>query len=204
MDGSVQLQRSGQIRTFDRQERCAAGIAQRLTLGCYVCWCACVMSVCACVKEKYRNAIALKHFRFASSDFLFYLSTPKVANTNPNCVLKTDIICDRAPPTVTFTLIPAVQGTTKAARPFHPYNTNHPGFRLYIRRVRPAQAGEARREQSEHVRTGAAVQQVRVGAGAQGGPGEHIENEIGEEGQRCEGRQETLGAQSSFASSVLV
>lgn len=49
-------------------------------------------------------------FRLFCSDFLSYLSTPKVANTNPNCVLKTDILCDRAPPTVTFTLLPAVQG----------------------------------------------------------------------------------------------
>lgn len=44
------------------------------------------------------------------SDFLFYLSTPRVANTNPNCVLKTDIVCDRSPPTVAFAFTPAVHG----------------------------------------------------------------------------------------------
>lgn len=34
-------------------------------------------------------------------DFLFYISSPKVAATNVTCSLKTEIACDRSEPTIT-------------------------------------------------------------------------------------------------------
>ncbi|KAG4072548.1 hypothetical protein HA402_004637 [Bradysia odoriphaga] len=46
-------------------------------------------------------------------DFLFYLSSPKVTATNPNCVVKANVVCNRAPSTIAFSLIPAVQETAK-------------------------------------------------------------------------------------------
>ncbi|XP_037052478.1 uncharacterized protein LOC119086006 [Bradysia coprophila] len=46
-------------------------------------------------------------------DFLFFLSSPKVTATNPNCAVKTNIICNRAPSTISFSLIPAVQETSQ-------------------------------------------------------------------------------------------
>lgn len=37
-------------------------------------------------------------------DFLFYVSAPKIRATNPQCSLKTEVVCDRSKPTVTFSL----------------------------------------------------------------------------------------------------
>ncbi|XP_071440688.1 large ribosomal subunit protein mL53 [Hetaerina americana] len=37
-------------------------------------------------------------------DFLFFLASPKVLQTNHNCRLKTSIQCNRAEPTVSFSL----------------------------------------------------------------------------------------------------
>lgn len=41
---------------------------------------------------------------FACRDFLFYISGPKIRATNPLCSLKTQVVCDRSEPTVTFNL----------------------------------------------------------------------------------------------------
>jgi len=46
-------------------------------------------------------------------NFLYHLSLPKVVATNPSCVIKTDIVCDRRPATVTFQLIPTVADQLK-------------------------------------------------------------------------------------------
>ena len=43
-------------------------------------------------------------------DFLFYISSPRIAGTNPNCAIKTEIVCNRETPSVSFQLIPSVQG----------------------------------------------------------------------------------------------
>ncbi|XP_011697867.1 PREDICTED: 39S ribosomal protein L53, mitochondrial [Wasmannia auropunctata] len=37
-------------------------------------------------------------------DFLFYISAPRIRATNPECLLKTEVVCDRSEPTVTFSL----------------------------------------------------------------------------------------------------
>ncbi|KAF7395277.1 hypothetical protein HZH68_009327 [Vespula germanica] len=37
--------------------------------------------------------------------FLFYISSPKILNTNPFCALKTRVVCDRSEPVVTFDLL---------------------------------------------------------------------------------------------------
>ncbi|XP_067628725.1 uncharacterized protein mRpL53 [Eurosta solidaginis] len=42
-------------------------------------------------------------------DFLSLLSSPKIALTNPNCVIKSDIFCNRQPPEVKFHLIESAQ-----------------------------------------------------------------------------------------------
>ncbi|CAB3240864.1 unnamed protein product [Arctia plantaginis] len=44
-------------------------------------------------------------------NFLHYISSPKIALTNPNCSLKTEIVCDRSEPTVNITLAPTIAGT---------------------------------------------------------------------------------------------
>ncbi|KAI4502907.1 hypothetical protein M0802_001951 [Mischocyttarus mexicanus] len=36
--------------------------------------------------------------------FLFHISSPKALNTNPFCLLKTQVVCDNSDPTVTFDL----------------------------------------------------------------------------------------------------
>ncbi|XP_071568936.1 mitochondrial ribosomal protein L53 isoform X1 [Temnothorax nylanderi] len=41
-----------------------------------------------------------KHTR----DFLFYISAPRVRATNPQCSLKTEVVCDRSEPVITFSL----------------------------------------------------------------------------------------------------
>ncbi|CAG9581523.1 unnamed protein product [Danaus chrysippus] len=43
--------------------------------------------------------------------FVHYMSSPKVALTNPNCILKTEIVCDRSEPTVDINLVPSVAET---------------------------------------------------------------------------------------------
>ncbi|CAD7011360.1 39S ribosomal protein L53, mitochondrial [Ceratitis capitata] len=42
-------------------------------------------------------------------DFLSLLSTPKISLTNPNCVIKTDVVCNRQPSEVKFSLIDSAQ-----------------------------------------------------------------------------------------------
>lgn len=37
-------------------------------------------------------------------DFLFQITTPKIIATNPYCTVKTNIVCDRSDPVITFTL----------------------------------------------------------------------------------------------------
>lgn len=46
-------------------------------------------------------------------NFLHYISSSKIALTNPNCSLKTEIICDRSEPSVDITLVPSVAETAK-------------------------------------------------------------------------------------------
>lgn len=43
-------------------------------------------------------------------DFLHYISSPRIALTNPNCSLKTEIVCDRSEPTVDVTIVPLIAG----------------------------------------------------------------------------------------------
>lgn len=65
------------------------------------------------------------------------------------------------------------------------------------RRIRQTETGESRCQQSEYARTDPAVQQIRIGAGAQRGSGQYVENEIGEKGERSERHQEALSASES-------
>ncbi|KAJ6647532.1 hypothetical protein Bhyg_02755, partial [Pseudolycoriella hygida] len=46
-------------------------------------------------------------------DFLFFLSTPTIVRSNPNCTVKSEIVCDRSPSSIVFSLIPSVQETSK-------------------------------------------------------------------------------------------
>ncbi|KAL0851047.1 hypothetical protein ABMA28_006938 [Loxostege sticticalis] len=41
-------------------------------------------------------------------NFLHYISAPRISLTNPNCALKTEIVCDRSEPTVDITILPAI------------------------------------------------------------------------------------------------
>lgn len=43
-------------------------------------------------------------------NFAHYISAPKIAITNPNCSVKTEVLCDRSEPTVEITLLPAIAG----------------------------------------------------------------------------------------------
>ncbi|XP_034137946.1 39S ribosomal protein L53, mitochondrial [Drosophila guanche] len=45
----------------------------------------------------------------STREFFFLLSTPKVVQTNPKCVVKSDIVCDRQPASIKFSLIDAAQ-----------------------------------------------------------------------------------------------
>ncbi|XP_015587117.1 39S ribosomal protein L53, mitochondrial [Cephus cinctus] len=47
--------------------------------------------------------------------FLFYLSTPKILGTNLYCALKTNIVCDRSEPTITFDLVSGDKIVIKSA-----------------------------------------------------------------------------------------
>ncbi|XP_053964644.1 39S ribosomal protein L53, mitochondrial [Anastrepha ludens] len=42
-------------------------------------------------------------------DFLSLLSAPKISQTNPNCIIKTDVVCNRQPSDIKFTLIDSAQ-----------------------------------------------------------------------------------------------
>ncbi|KOB74017.1 Mitochondrial ribosomal protein L53 [Operophtera brumata] len=44
-------------------------------------------------------------------NFLHYISSPKISFTNPNCALKTEIVCDRSEPTVDITIVPSISET---------------------------------------------------------------------------------------------
>ncbi|XP_045778285.1 39S ribosomal protein L53, mitochondrial [Maniola jurtina] len=44
-------------------------------------------------------------------NFLHYMSSPKISLTNPNCALKTEIVCDRSEPTVDITIVPSIAET---------------------------------------------------------------------------------------------
>ncbi|XP_026320081.1 39S ribosomal protein L53, mitochondrial [Hyposmocoma kahamanoa] len=46
-------------------------------------------------------------------DFLHYISSPRIALTNPNCSLKTEIVCDRSEPTIDVTILPVIAETTQ-------------------------------------------------------------------------------------------
>ena len=50
----------------------------------------------------------------STREFLFLLSTPKVIKTNPNCVLKTEVVCNRQPAEIKFSLIDSVQEQCEA------------------------------------------------------------------------------------------
>ncbi|XP_068145966.1 uncharacterized protein mRpL53 [Drosophila tropicalis] len=49
----------------------------------------------------------------STREFLFLLSTPKVAQTNPKCVVKPDIVCNRQPASINFSLIETAQEQAK-------------------------------------------------------------------------------------------
>ncbi|XP_055628855.1 uncharacterized protein LOC129770194 [Toxorhynchites rutilus septentrionalis] len=46
-------------------------------------------------------------------EFLQHLSSPRITQTNPTCLLKTEVVCDRRLPTIVFQLIPSAQAATK-------------------------------------------------------------------------------------------
>ncbi|KAM3967512.1 mitochondrial ribosomal protein L53 [Aphomia sociella] len=43
--------------------------------------------------------------------FLHYMSSPKISLTNPNCALKTEVVCDRSEPTVDVIIVPNIGDT---------------------------------------------------------------------------------------------
>uniref|UniRef100_A0A1A9X4B4 Large ribosomal subunit protein mL53 n=1 Tax=Glossina brevipalpis TaxID=37001 RepID=A0A1A9X4B4_9MUSC len=49
----------------------------------------------------------------STREFLFLLSVPRVTQTNPNCLLKTDVVCNRQQPEIKFSLIQSVQEQLK-------------------------------------------------------------------------------------------
>ncbi|XP_029171104.1 uncharacterized protein LOC114940543 [Nylanderia fulva] len=44
-----------------------------------------------------------RHVRH-TRNFQYYISSPKVCATNPYCLMKTEIVCDKSDPTITFNL----------------------------------------------------------------------------------------------------
>ncbi|XP_013197097.1 large ribosomal subunit protein mL53 [Amyelois transitella] len=46
-------------------------------------------------------------------NFLHYISSPKISLTNPNCSLKTEVVCDRSEPTIDITLLPNIAEKAK-------------------------------------------------------------------------------------------
>ncbi|XP_037728402.1 uncharacterized protein LOC119559405 isoform X2 [Drosophila subpulchrella] len=63
-------------------------------------------------EEKQKEFIRKKP-RKPKREFLFLLSTPKVALTNPKCVVKPEIVCDRQPASIKFALIDSAQEQAK-------------------------------------------------------------------------------------------
>ncbi|XP_034110572.1 39S ribosomal protein L53, mitochondrial [Drosophila albomicans] len=49
----------------------------------------------------------------STREFLFLLSTPKVSLSNPKCVVKPEIVCDRSPAFIKFSLIDSAQEQAK-------------------------------------------------------------------------------------------
>ncbi|EDW35698.1 GL17398 [Drosophila persimilis] len=49
----------------------------------------------------------------STREFFFLLSTPKVIQTNPKCVVKSDIVCDRQAASIKFALIDSAQEQAK-------------------------------------------------------------------------------------------
>ncbi|XP_037894184.1 uncharacterized protein LOC119640316 isoform X2 [Glossina fuscipes] len=45
----------------------------------------------------------------STREFLFLLSVPRVTQSNPNCLLKTDVVCNRQQPKIKFSLIESAQ-----------------------------------------------------------------------------------------------
>jgi len=45
----------------------------------------------------------------STREFLFYISEPKVRQTNLSCPIRTEIVCNRAEPTIVFQLKPDIQ-----------------------------------------------------------------------------------------------
>lgn len=43
-------------------------------------------------------------------NFLHYISAPKIILTNPNCSLKTEIVCDRSEPVIDISIVPSIAG----------------------------------------------------------------------------------------------
>lgn len=41
---------------------------------------------------------------FTCRDFQFFISAPRICATNPYCLMKTEVVCDRSEPTITFNL----------------------------------------------------------------------------------------------------
>ncbi|XP_026758948.2 39S ribosomal protein L53, mitochondrial [Galleria mellonella] len=65
------------------------------------------------VNLKAAKRIVVKFDPFADNvthtrNFLHYISSPKINLTNPNCSLKTEIVCDRSDPTVDVTILPNI------------------------------------------------------------------------------------------------
>ncbi|KAJ0182437.1 hypothetical protein K1T71_001806 [Dendrolimus kikuchii] len=45
-------------------------------------------------------------------NFLHYISAPRISLTNPNCALKTEVVCDRSDPVVEISILPAIAETS--------------------------------------------------------------------------------------------
>nr|XP_040236154.2 uncharacterized protein LOC120957832 isoform X1 [Anopheles coluzzii] len=67
------------------------------------------------VQLRQRNAVRPRHrvFHIILGEFVHHLSAPKISQTNPTCLLKTEVVCDRRPPSIVFQLIPSVQAEAK-------------------------------------------------------------------------------------------
>ncbi|KAI5645096.1 39S ribosomal protein l53/MRP-L53 domain-containing protein [Phthorimaea operculella] len=68
------------------------------------------------VNLKAAKRITVKFDPFADNvthtrNFLHLISAPRVALTNPNCTLKTEVVCDRSEPTVDITIVPSIAET---------------------------------------------------------------------------------------------
>ncbi|XP_041974975.1 39S ribosomal protein L53, mitochondrial [Aricia agestis] len=73
------------------------------------------------VNLKAAKRITVKFDPFADNvthtrNFLHYMSAKKIALTNTNCALKTEVVCDRSEPTIEITLAPSIAETEKIAK----------------------------------------------------------------------------------------